>query len=164
MSTAAAMARAAPSVTVVWRDSVVTSMGCRGSSWRLDAGRWAGARGLLEGKDTGARTRVEGRRRQGIDGQGIDGEVGQAGVDGAPGRAPVDALEHAATPGASVEGGWSLGVNGQGQDASVRQAKVGSAPARATVDALVDATDPSVPIEEGAGLEGGRRLGVDRQG
>src|SRR2546430_8969945 len=112
MSTAAAMARAAPSVTVVWRDSVVTSMGCRGSSWRLDAGRWAGARGLLEGKDTGARTRVEGRRRQGIDGQGIDGEVGQAGVESAPGAARVGRLEDATARGARVEGARRLGVDG----------------------------------------------------
>src|SRR2546425_5457702 len=103
------------------------------------------------------------RSRLGVDGQGNDEEVSEAGVDGAPGDAAVDAHEDATARGARVKGAWHQGLDGQGIDASVRKANVGSAPASATVDALVDATDPSVPIEKSARIESGWSLGVNRQ-
>src|SRR5437879_11821466 len=109
MSTAAAMARAAPSVTVVWRDSVVTSMGCRGSSWRLDAGRWAGARGLLEGKDTGPRPAVRGGGGRGSIGRALDARVGRPGFGGAQGPARSVAFEQPPAAGGGARGTRRVG-------------------------------------------------------
>src|SRR2546422_10221594 len=73
------------------------------SSCSSRLGLRAAGRALLEGKDAGARTGVEDGRRQGIDGQGIDGEIGQVSVESAPGAARVGALEDAAARGARIE-------------------------------------------------------------
>src|SRR5439155_16647680 len=97
-------------------------------------------RPLLNGKDAGApRTSVEDGRRHGVDGQGPDGEIGQAGVESAPALAAVGALEDAAVPGAGVKRARRLRVDGQGKDSGgVGQACIDSAPALAAVGALED--------------------------
>src|SRR5439155_13577023 len=60
--------------------------------------------------------RIEGERAPGVDGQGDDRDVGQAGVAGAPGAAAVGALEDAVAVNTHVHGGRRLGVDGQSLD------------------------------------------------
>src|SRR5438094_755163 len=91
----------------------------------------------VRAQEGGATASVEGGRRPGVDRQGSDGSVRQAGVDTAPGAAAIEAPEDAAVD-ARVEGGRRPRVDRHGVELSLG-AGVEGTPGRAPVGALEEA-------------------------